>query len=276
MNGGPAAARSATLASRPAAPPPAPFDTVRFLDMTVALADAPAVDAALAAASAGPFRYVVTPNVAHVTTLYPAADNQRARDFRAAYADAWLVVCDSRILRLLARAGGLDLPLVTGSDLTARLFTTRFGAGTRVAIIGGEPDLLDQVRARFPGPAYVQHCPPMGMLANLPALHAAADFVAAADCDYVLFACGAPQSEILAHRIWRRSDARGVGLAIGASIEFLTGTRRRAPRWMQRLGLEWMFRLLSEPGRMWRRYLVEGPRIGLLWWRWRRGRALIS
>jgi UDP-N-acetyl-D-mannosaminuronic acid transferase (WecB/TagA/CpsF family) len=62
--------------------------------------------------------------------------------------------------------------------------------------------------------------------------------------------------------------ATGVGLCIGASLEFLTGAKRRAPLWLQRLGLEWLFRLLTEPRRLWRRYLVEGPRIFVLWWRW--------
>jgi exopolysaccharide biosynthesis WecB/TagA/CpsF family protein len=61
-----------------------------------------------------------------------------------------------------------------------------------------------------------------------------------------------------------------VALCIGASIEFLSGARRRAPRWMQRAGLEWAFRLLSEPRRLWRRYIVEGPRIFVIWYRWRR------
>ena len=64
-------------------------------------------------------------------------------------------------------------------------------------------------------------------------------------------------------------DAGGTGLCIGASVEFVTGAKRRAPRWMQRLGVEWLHRLLSEPGRLWRRYLVEGPRIFAMAWRWR-------
>jgi N-acetylglucosaminyldiphosphoundecaprenol N-acetyl-beta-D-mannosaminyltransferase len=57
-----------------------------------------------------------------------------------------------------------------------------------------------------------------------------------------------------------------VGLCIGASVEFLSGAKRRAPRWMQRAGLEWLYRLLSEPRRLWRRYLVKGPRVFKLWW----------
>ena len=65
--------------------------------------------------------------------------------------------------------------------------------------------------------------------------------------------------------------AVGVGLCIGASLDFLTGRKARAPLWMRKASLEWLHRLLSEPRRLWRRYLVEGPRIFVLTMRWRRG-----
>ena len=83
------------------------------------------------------------------------------------------------------------------------------------------------------------------------------------------FAIGAPQSELVCALAVERGKARGVGLCIGASLEFLTGAKSRAPLWMQRAGLDWLFRLASEPARLWRRYLVEGPQIFLIWWRWR-------
>lgn len=55
--------------------------------------------------------------------------------------------------------------------------------------------------------------------------------------------------------------ARGLTLCCGASINFLTGVERRAPQWMQRLSLEWLYRLLQNPRRLARRYLVRGPQI---------------
>lgn len=69
-----------------------------------------------------------------------------------------------------------------------------------------------------------------------------------------------------------RGDCTGVGLCVGASLDFLGGKARRAPRWMQRVRLEWLHRLAQEPRRMWRRYLVEGPKVLVLWQRWRRTR----
>lgn len=52
-----------------------------------------------------------------------------------------------------------------------------------------------------------------------------------------------------------------VSIGVGAAFDFLAGTKRQAPSWMQRLGLEWAFRLVSEPRRLWRRYLRQNPRF---------------
>jgi exopolysaccharide biosynthesis WecB/TagA/CpsF family protein len=70
-----------------------------------------------------------------------------------------------------------------------------------------------------------------------------------------------PQQEILASRIAANPLARGVGLRVGASIDFLTGQQRRAPVWVQKAGFEWLYRLLSDPRRLASRYLIECPRI---------------
>jgi exopolysaccharide biosynthesis WecB/TagA/CpsF family protein len=64
----------------------------------------------------------------------------------------------------------------------------------------------------------------------------------------------------------------GIGLCVGASMDFLSGSRKRAPQWMQQARLEWLFRLLDEPQKLWRRYLVEGPKIFRIWLAWRKAR----
>jgi exopolysaccharide biosynthesis WecB/TagA/CpsF family protein len=87
---------------------------------------------------------------------------------------------------------------------------------------------------------------------------------------FILIAVGSPQQELIAAAICDMPDARGTGLCIGAAIDYLAGRERRAPRWMRRLALEWLHRLLVNPARMWRRYLVDGPRIFLLAWRFRK------
>jgi UDP-N-acetyl-D-mannosaminuronic acid transferase (WecB/TagA/CpsF family) len=69
---------------------------------------------------------------------------------------------------------------------------------------------------------------------------------------------------VLARELQKRGVARGLVLCIGASINYLTGAERRAPRWMQQAGAEWAYRLLQNPGRLAHRYLIRGPRIFLL------------
>jgi exopolysaccharide biosynthesis WecB/TagA/CpsF family protein len=85
----------------------------------------------------------------------------------------------------------------------------------------------------------------------------AAEFVETHPSRFVFLACGAPQSEQLAAFIQGRGRATGVGLCIGASLKFVTGQIQRAPRLIQRAGLESLYRLLQEPGRLWRRFITE-------------------
>lgn len=222
------------------------------------------------------FSYMVTPNVDHLVKLRAKAEQSALEAFRDAYDAAALRLCDSRILAGLAKPFGIILPVVPGSDLTAAIFRKRLVRRSRVAIVGGSTDTIPRLEKLFPGIDFAQHIPPMGMLSNPAAMKEAEDFVSRCRAGLVLFATGAPQSEILAHRCLVRGDAGGVGLCIGASIDFLLGDQRRAPRWMQRAGLEWAHRLAMNPKRLWRRYLVEGPRIFLItarWWWARRSRA---
>ncbi len=215
------------------------------------------------------FSYVVTPNVDHIVKLKGDAPFPKRASFQAAYDSAAFTLCDSRILGGLARLFGYKLVVVPGSDLTATLFNQYFSDQSRIVIVGGRADMLTRLKNVFPGPDYQQHIPPMGLLDNEEAMRLAEDFVCDAKSNYVLFAIGAPQSEILAHRCLKRGTASGIGLCIGASIEFLLGDQARAPLWMQNSGLEWAFRLASNPQRLWRRYLVEGPRIFAIVAKWR-------
>ena len=250
--------------------------TVSFLGARFATLDLAAAHRwVLDALDASRFRYVVTPNVDHIVRMHRGDPAWRAA-FAAAEAEADLCLNDSRILQKLARQSGLDLSLVPGSDLTRALVEHGVPIGTRVAMIGGSDSELEWLRAQLPRATVSQFQPPMGVLRNPAAQQAIVDFVEAERPQLTLFAIGAPQSEIVGHQLQRRAKTGGVALCIGASIEFLTGAKRRAPRIVQQAGLEWAFRLLSEPRRLWRRYLVEGPPIFAIWWRWHRARGRSS
>ena len=220
-------------------------------------------------AAHAPFAYVITPNVDHVVRLSKRASDDPVWD---AYRGAALCLCDSRILSKLARLRGLNLPVTTGSDMTDRLLARGLALSDRLCLLGGDAAMFADLAARFPGHDWRHHAPPMGLLANPAAMAEAAAFVAEARARYTFLAIGSPQQELLAQAVTARGDAIGIGLCIGASIEFVTGRKARAPKWMQRASLEWMHRLVTEPRRLWRRYLTEGPRIALLTWRWRKPR----
>lgn len=214
-----------------------------------------------AAFGSSTYGYVVTPNVDHLIRL---ADDER---FRAYYREARYALLDSRfVARLLRITQGVDFPICTGSDLTASLFGQIIESDDRIVLIGGDQFQADDLKRRYGLHDLHHHNPPMGFSANPNAVRTALEFVeAASPFRFCFLAVGAPQQERLASELAERGRARGLALCIGASIDFITGRQRRAPRWMQRLSLEWLHRLLQSPRRLAGRYLVRGPRIfGLL------------
>lgn len=252
---------------------PPPPQAIAFLGVDFAALDAQASLAQVSAAAASDrFSYVVTPNVDHLVMLHERGDEPWRTAYRRAVADAALRLNDSRILARLARLSGQALPVVPGSDLTRALIAHAADAPgeRRWLLVGGSAREAEWLQRRLPRDRIAHFAPPMGVRDDPAAQAAIVARVAAEQADYVLFAIGAPQSEIVAHAIAANGAARGVGLCIGASVEFLSGAKSRAPRAMQRAGLEWLYRLVSEPRRLWRRYLVRGPRIFVLWWRARR------
>lgn len=214
-----------------------------------------------------PFAYVVTPNADHLQRLH--RQDQAAR---APYRAAWLCLNDSRIVGRLARLRGVDLGHCTGADLTARLFEDgAVRADDRLVIIGLDAAGADTLRARYALTGLVHHNPPMGFDRDPEAVAHCVRLVIDHPARFVFLAVGSPRQEVVAQAIAATGQATGLGLCIGASLEFLSGHKARAPVWMRRRGLEWLHRLLSEPRRLWRRYLIESPRI--FWMVMRDGRS---
>ena len=210
------------------------------------------------------FAYVVTPNVDHVVRLH----NMRT-DLWPAYRHAWLTLCDSRILRRLAIRAGVRLSTLPGSDLTEALLQKVIKPRDSVAILGGDAESIRRMCARYNLENVAHFHPPMGFIEKEDEVERAIAFLREARARYVLLAVGSPQQEIVAYRVEKTGTATGIGLCVGASLDFLTGRQQRAPIIMQRLSLEWLHRLLSAPSRMWRRYLVDGPLILSIYRSWR-------
>ena len=108
----------------------------------------------------------------------------------------------------------------------------------------------------------------MGLRTNAAARSEAAAFLASAKARFGFVTVGSPQQEMIACEAAEGPGAGGIALCIGAGLEFLTGDQKRAPRQLQMAGLEWAHRLATNPRRLWRRYLVEGPRIFAIYLAW--------
>jgi N-acetylglucosaminyldiphosphoundecaprenol N-acetyl-beta-D-mannosaminyltransferase len=247
----------------------APLRLVSFLELDFAPVDPETLFTRVveAAAQRDGFRYLVTPNVDQIVKLHSQQQN------RILHQDAWLNVNDSRILETLAKWSGLGLPACPGSDLTARLLSDAIDPAEPVVVIGGSEKVIEAVKARYRLKDIRWYQPPMGLKTNPAAVEVTAQFCVDNPARFTFICVGNPQQEMVARAIKLTGKATGIGLCVGASLEFLAGTRKRAPQWMQKCRLEWLYRLLSEPKVLWRRYLVEGPRIFHIWWQWRAQKA---
>lgn len=209
------------------------------------------------------FRFLVTPNVDHLVRVA-----KEPEVFNPLYEASWISVCDSRILELLANISGIPLKAVPGSDLTQQLFDNVITHDDSITIIGADAEIIENVKSQY-GLTKINHYePPFGLRHKPDEVAKAAAFIAANPARYVFICVGSPQQEMIAKACLDRSDCVGLGLCVGASLEFLTGRVKRAPKWMQRSRIEWLHRLASEPKRLWKRYLIEGPKIFSLWIKW--------
>ena len=230
---------------------------VRLLGLDFADASTEAAAALIAERSSdAPFAYVVTPNADHLVRMH------RERDLQTLYENAVLRLLDSRVVAELAHTFGLSTPSVApGSDLTALLLERHVVPTDRITIIGLGTQWLPPLLRRYGITACAHYDPPRGFERHPETLTATAEFVLAHPARYIFLAVGSPRQEILANAIRRTGRATGTGLCIGASLEFLAGAHRRAPHWMRRIGLEWLYRLGSDPVHMARRYLLDDPAI---------------
>ncbi len=218
-------------------------------------------------------RYVVTPNVDHMVML------EHHAAFRAVYDDADLVLADGWPVVWAARLVARPLPgRVAGSDLVPALMQAAAACPLRVFLLGAAPGVAERaarvIESRWPGADVVGvYSPPLGFEHDEAENERILQRVEAAAPDLLVVGLGAPKQELWVHRHRDRIGAKAA-LCVGATIDFLAGERKRAPRWMRATGLEWLHRVLSEPRRLARRY-ARGAWVfpQLVWRQWRQGDA---
>jgi len=201
---------------------------------------------------------IVTANVDHIITL------QSDAEFRRIYRNASLALCDSTPVLWASYYLGQPLPeRVAGSDLVPRLCALAAQKGWGLFLLGGDPGVAEAAAAKLHS-LYPQmkpvgfYSPPFGFENNQQEVEKSIRAVAEQNPDIILVGLGAPKQEKWAIRAMPYLNAR-VYLGVGASLDFIAGTRSRAPRWMRVSGLEWFYRFIQEPGRLWRRYFIKDP-----------------
>ncbi|RBO52912.1 glycosyltransferase [Rhodovulum sp. BSW8] len=196
---------------------------------------------------------VATLNLDHVVKL------SRDPAFRAAYLAQSHVTADGNPIVWLSRLAGQRVELVPGSDLIGPVFALAARHEWPVAFFGSTAETLEQakkvVEADYPGLRVVATlAPPMGFDPEGAAADAMIEELGRSGARICLVALGAPKQERFAARAAPRLPGTGF-LSIGASLDFVAGRQRRAPRWVRRIAAEWLWRMLSDPARLGRRYL---------------------
>lgn len=204
---------------------------------------------------------LVTPNIDHLIKL------QKDQEFYQCYQQAAYTVCDSRILYLLSRILFPGNPLraqITGSDFFPAFceYHAKKQTGARVFLLGGTDESVQVAKDNINGRTNSQviiggYSPPFGFEKSEAETNKIIELIRNSGADTLAIGVGAPKQEkwVCTHR--EKMPEINRYLAIGATIEFESGNLQRAPKWMTRVGLEWLFRLSQEPKRLAKRYLVE-------------------
>lgn len=191
--------------------------------------------------------------------------------------DADLVLVDGQPLVWVSR--WLKCPVkerVSGSDLSVSLCELAAQKGYTLFILGGKEGIAEQAKARmeekFPGLSIAgTYAPPFGFEKDEEELQCIREKISAVKPDLVLSCFGCPKQEKWIYENYRRIEAT-VFLCAGATVDFLAGNVKRAPEWISRMGMEWFYRFLKEPKRLFKRYFVDDMKIIGLIFKYRKQR----
>lgn len=201
--------------------------------------------------------WVITSNLDHLRRA------GRDPDFATMLTEADLVVADGAPLVWASVIQGTPLPeRVAGSSMVWTVAAAAAARGKSLFLLGGDEGTAEAaghiLQQKYPGLRLAgTYCPPRGFENNPDEMRAMAAAMRTSAADVVYVALGSPKQEQLIRRI--RDELPGAWwMGVGISLSFICGRVKRAPVWVQKLGLEWLHRMVQEPRRLARRYLIDG------------------
>lgn len=180
--------------------------------------------------------------------------------------NADMVLVDGKPLVWISKMYGRPLKAkISGSDLVPLLCDVAAQKGYSIFIIGGKDGIAEQAQKRLesklPNIKIVgTYAPPMGFEKDEEELNKINSMISKAKPDLLIACFGCPKQEKWIYENINKYDAK-VSICAGATVDFLAGNVKRAPRWMSEHGLEWFYRFLQEPKRMFKRYFVDDVKI---------------
>lgn len=201
---------------------------------------------------------LITPNVDHLMKL------QKDREFYDIYQKAEYVTVDSQIVKLALKFLGTPVKeIITGSDFLPSFYTFhRDNEKIKIFLLGAAPGVADKAMGLINqkvGREIVTgaYSPTFGFEKNETECRKIAEIINSNPANVLVVGVGAPKQEKWIYKYREQLKGIKIYLAIGATIDFEAGNIKRAPKLFQRLALEWLYRLLKEPKRLWRRYIIE-------------------
>lgn len=209
---------------------------------------------------------VFTPNVDHLMKL------RRDPEFVSVYQKADFKICDSQILMYASRFLGTPLKAkLSGADLFPWFCEHhKYNENIKVFLLGGAEGIAQEAQRRInerTGREIVvgEYSPPFGFETSAKECAKIVSLIEDSPANVLVVCLGAPKQEKWIATYRDQLPNIDIFMAVGAAVDFEAGCKPRAPRYVSELGLEWLYRLVCEPRRLWRRYLVEGmPFVGLV------------
>jgi N-acetylglucosaminyldiphosphoundecaprenol N-acetyl-beta-D-mannosaminyltransferase len=203
-------------------------------------------------------------HVAHFCSAHPTTEARSDPSYRNLLNRGDLNLPDGAAVAWASRLSGTPAKRLSGTEGLRLVVDWGIGRELRHYLFGGSPEALRMMQERLreaePEIRVVgAESPPYRPLSDEEVAEAAAR-MRAVGAQAVWVGLGAPKQDLMAARL-RDLDAAPAIFCVGAAFDFVAGVVPRAPLWMQRSGLEWLFRLLSDPRRLWRRYVIGNPQF---------------